>query len=464
MTEFRIAYAPIGVPTFHQPTAREAFERSRALLEELAANIVFPGRPSDEPAGPPRRPVVTAPDGVLLSPEALEEFVRKAQPSLLVVQTTTFANAAYIGRAILYTDAPILLWSLREPVGSGGRLKLNSLTGAFAAANLLRRAGRTFSYVPGSPDEPDTARCLAAAVRAAACAAALRGTTLLNIGHTPDGFGFGRADDTDLLGTFGIVQKFVEARELIGLASRYDDSDVQAHIRRAGDLFPGFADLPAANRRGYARLLQAYTELVKTYGAAAVASRCWPDFFTEFGTPVCAALSVLNDLGICAACETDALGALSMLIGRLLSGGAVFFGDPAALDEAENTVVFWHCGMAAPSLARGDEGPRVGLHCNRGIGPVMDFGCRGGGPVTVFRVGKDPAGLFRFFIGTGTALDRPKAFTGTNAAVAWNGDAGAMIRSAVSDGWEPHFTVIFGDCADELGVLADMLHIPAERY
>ena len=36
----------------------------------------------------------------------------------------------------------------------------------------------------------------------------------------------------------------------------------------------------------------------------------------------------------------------------------------------------WHCGMAACTLARKDTGARVGVHPNRKIGPVMDFGCQ----------------------------------------------------------------------------------------
>lgn len=43
--------------------------------------------------------------------------------------------------------------------------------------------------------------------------------------------------------------------------------------------------------------------------------------------------------------------------------------------EKEGTVTFWHCGMAACNLARKDTGAQVGVHPNRKIGPVMDFGC-----------------------------------------------------------------------------------------
>ena len=107
-------------------------------------------------------------------------------------------------------------------------------------------------------------------------------------------------------------------------------------------------------------------------------------------------LSILNDLGVAASCETDAWGALSMYMGMHLTGQSSFFGDPVSLDEKENTITFWHCGMAACSLAREDTGAVCGEHCNRHIGPTMEFGCKAAEKVTIFRVGKAPDGHSRW--------------------------------------------------------------------
>ena len=103
-------------------------------------------------------------------------------------------------------------------------------------------------------------------------------------------------------------------------------------------------------------LYKAYSDFVKDNNVAAISSRCWPDFFVEFGTPVCGVLSLLNDNSVAASCEADAYGAISMLIGMKLSEQSVFFGDPVSLDKNENTVTFWHCGTAACSLAHESTG------------------------------------------------------------------------------------------------------------
>ena len=61
--------------------------------------------------------------------------------------------------------------TLREPVIDGGRLRLNSLTGAYSAANALRSFDdRRFAYVFGAPEEES----VAAAVKAVTAAAKLK--------------------------------------------------------------------------------------------------------------------------------------------------------------------------------------------------------------------------------------------------------------------------------------------------
>ena len=54
-----------------------------------------------------------------------------------ILQNITFANAAYASEVLKRFSCPVLLWTLREPVIDGGRLRLNSLTGAYSAGNAL---------------------------------------------------------------------------------------------------------------------------------------------------------------------------------------------------------------------------------------------------------------------------------------------------------------------------------------
>jgi len=277
------------------------------------------------------------------------------------------------------------------------------------------------------------------------------------IGHTPQGFGFGRALDSELLAEFGVILESIEARELIDVAKSYTDEEVAPFIEKTKCCTVGLDKTPEKNVTDHARLLKAYSEYVQNNRIGALASRCWPDFFTAFGTPVCTVLSMLNDMGVAAACESDMYGALSMWMGMQLSGEPVYFGDPVSLDEDENTITFWHCGAAACSLAHESTGAVVGVHPNRKIGPAMDFGCKPAAKATVFRIGRKADGSFRFFLLGGEVLDKPKQFIGTSIVVKTERSSREIVEESVKACFEPHFAVIRGEHRETLAALAKML-------
>ena len=383
-------YVPVGVPTFHLESAQDQFEKSVRMLRAVDERFVCPEK-------------------MLLSLDDLQHFLDGLHPDLVVFQNLTFANAAYMSEVLRRYEGPILLWTLREPVIDGGRLRLNSLTGAYSAANTMRAFGSRFGYTFGAPEEKEVKDTVSACVKAAALKKEMRSLRIAAIGHTPQGFGFGRALDSELMSVFGAELEAIEARELIDQANTYNHA-------------------------------------------------------SSFGTPVCAVLSLLNDDGVAAACEADIYGALSMWIGMHLSGEPVFFGDPVSLDEGENTITFWHCGAAACSLARHDTGAQIGVHPNRKIGPAMDFGCEAFPEATIFRVGREKDGSFRFFLTEGEAMDKPKQFIGTSIVVKTDHTSRSIVEQSVLDGFEPHFVVIKGRWATTLQALADMLGIPVCRY
>lgn len=446
MEQFQVAYIPVGVPTFHLESARREFEASAALLRKISDSIA-------------------APEDILLSVDALKEFTQGLHPDLIIFQNTTFANGAYVSEVLSQFSCPILLWTLREPVIDGGRLRLNSLTGAYSAANTIRAFRQEpFTYVFGSPGEETVIQTVTAAIRAAELKRDLKNLRIATVGHTPEGFGFGRALDNELRTVFGAKLVSIEARELIDRAKACTQQQAQEYLALAERRILGLEQLPEQNRMDFARLYRAYQEYVTQNGIGALASRCWPDFFTAFGTPVCAVLSILNDTGIAASCEGDLYGALSVYLAMRGAGAPAFFGDPVSLDEAENTLTFWHCGMAACSLARQEPGACAGIHCNRKLGPTMEFGCRPEQAVTIFRVGRKPDGGFRFFLARGQALDKPKQFNGTSVVVKTARPVYELVERSILAGWEPHFAVAYGDVAKELAILGNMLNIEVEEY
>jgi L-fucose isomerase-like protein len=441
----KIVFLPLARTTFSMPDATENFNKSCRLLDGLVENLQ---RPLD----------------MLTSPEILSDYLDAIDaPDLVIYQCTTFVGGAFVTEITRRFNCPVIVWSLREPTIDGCRLKLNSLTGAFSAGNSLYMQGRSYRFIFGSADEPAVILTLKQILAALGVTRKLRDLVIGVVGTQPAGFGFGDLDEAILAGKLSVRVVRVEAQDLMKKANTYQPEAIIGALSELKERTKDWESLPVENLEKHARLRVAYQEFVNQNGIKALASRCWPDFFTEYGVPVCSVLSLLNDCGVAASCETDMGGAISMFIGASLTGSAAFFGDPAAIDEKCGAIVFWHCGAGAPSLARCKEGARTGVHCNRKIGPTMEFGLKEGA-VTVLRLGKNHEGL-RLMAMKGMALDEPQKFWGTSLTFQpATGTPQEKVAALVTDGWEPHFAIAYGDIREELRLMCSFLNIPFTAY
>jgi L-fucose isomerase-like protein len=444
--EVNVAFFPLARINFYMPDAEENYRQSCRMLEEVFGQVDYP-------------------EALLTSPEALGQFADSitAQPDLIIYQCATFIGADFVTEITRRFKAPVIVWSVKEPSIDGGRLKLNSLTGAFSAGNSLYRQERNYRFLLGNPDESVILRSFGQIHSALKVIKKLRKLVIGVVGTQPAGFEFGAIDENLLAEKTGTRIVPFEVGSIINTATAYPPEVFSASLSELKEKTKGWEAIPAENLEKHARLRTAYQEFVTQNGIKAIASRCWPDFFTEYGVPVCSVLSFLNDSGIAASCETDIGGAISMYIGSELTGSAVYFGDPVAIDESCNSIVFWHCGAGATSLAREKEGAKIGVHPNRKIGPTMEFGLKSG-TVTVLRLGKNRDG-FRLMALKGEALDEPQKFFGTSVAVRPDtGDPTTKVAAWVHDGWEPHFVVAYGDIKEELRLICQFLNLEFMEY
>lgn len=407
---------------------------------------------------------VQAPKVLLTAPEMVGEFADSlTQPDLIIYQCTTFIGADFMTEITRRFKCPIVIWSVREPSIDGGRLKLNSLTGAFSAGNNLFSQGLNFQFVFGNPEEEVVNQRFEATRDALKLIKKLKSLVIGMVGSQPAGFAFGAIDESLLSSVFGIRVVQTEAAEIMKEAAAFLPEEYSAVLDELKGRSTGWEKTPGENLDKYARLRKAYQNFIDKNELKAIASRCWPDFFTGYGAPVCAILSMLNDNGIPSSCEADLGGVISMFIASEFTNSAVYFGDPVAVDETCDGIVFWHCGAGASCLSRKKEGAGIGVHPNRKIGPTMEFGLKQG-TVTVIRLGKDKQG-FRMFAMSGEALDEPRKFCGTSVVVRpEGGGSAARVSEMVKDGWEPHFVVAYGDIRKELKLFCDYLGIELNEY
>jgi len=443
--DVKVAYFPIGRTTFEMETANRVFRESKELLESLCRGL-------------------TAPESILASTAELDEFMarhRDVKPDLIVYQSITFADAEFIVKIMERCDAPVLVWSVREP-SVGGRLRLNSLTGGNSTCNTLKFFERSFNFMLGNPGEPHIARTLRAELAAADAANKLRELTVGVVGEHPAGFYFSGVDERLLMKTTGVKLAKLDLQQLFEESLQVPEAEYAPMIEAAAAKVAGLSRDDETTVK-FAKFSSHLKKRLAERGIKAAAMRCWPDFFVELGAAPCSTLSQFIEDGLVASCEADVGGVVTMYVLQELSGGLPpYLGDLVHVDEEMNTVSFWHCGAGAYSLANPSTGAQAGVHPNRKMGFTLEFGLKPG-RVTIARLSQTSKG-YRMLIMRGEMLDSPQQFAGTSGEVRLGGNAREIVHNLMLEGFEPHYAIVHADVVEELKALSKRLGIETVIY
>ncbi|TDQ41217.1 sulfoquinovose isomerase [Aureibacillus halotolerans] len=439
-----ILYAPIGRKTFDMEAANAQYNASIAWLESTGEEILTPG-------------------GIMTSPEEVSEFLATVDTSsvyAVLYQSVTFADGEFVVRLLEGVDAPFVVWSVREP-SVGGRLRLNSLTGGNSTSHVLHNHERPFRFVLGNPDEPELQNLLGRQLTVLRLRHKLQNSTIGVVGDHPPGFYFSEAKEEHLHQAFGMTLKNFDIQDAFDKCVDVPEEEWRPAVEHAERSVVGLDRDDHAVKR-FAQFYTYMNKKVQDQQIAALAMRCWPDFFEQLQAAPCSTLSHFTDQGIVASCESDIHGSVSMYILRELTGTAPYLGDLVHVHPERNSTVFWHCGAGAYSLASPKTGATVGVHPNRKLGFALDFGLKSG-IVTIFRVSYTRNG-YRLLVMKGKALEDGITFQGTSVEVGFSSEVEGLVSSLMAEGYEPHYAIVYGDVTEELTELGEQLGIPTKFY
>lgn len=442
----KVLYLPIGRKTFDMETGEKEREKSSALLHELTDELIEP-------------------ESTITSPSELQKFlgdINNDDVAVTIYQSITFADGQFIRMLLDHISAHVVVWSIREPA-VGARLRLNSLTGGNSTCHVLKYEHHSYSFVFGNPEEAQVLQKIKQNLKVRTLIDRLNHQ--FNIGvlgdHQP-GFYFSGTDEKKLKDQFGIDVIRMDLQEAFNKSKQMPEEKWGKEINRAKEQVVGLNAADETVKR-FAQFTSFVREEIDRLNISALSIRCWPEFFNELGAAACSTLSQFTEEGVVSSCESDIHGAITMFILQELSGGeAPYLGDMVHMNEASNSVVFWHCGAGAYSLAHPDQGAKPGVHPNRGLGFTMEFGLKPG-KVTMFRVGFTPEG-YRLLVMRGEALDTPQRFNGTSVEVELETDVSETLYNLMEEGFEPHYGVVYGDVANDLVELGKQLQLPVSVY
>lgn len=433
MTSFKLGLVHTGIAALDMKYTQECRDSLLRKLSQLGHEIVTHDRP------------------VIESGEAFSaaERMRRADVDLLVVLVGTFTQDPVMTNLVQNVKVPVVFWAVPEVAlkgPPGGPSRSGGLVGAIMNASALSKMGMRFKVLFGEPTDQKAFGRLKNTIEAVRVLKALRTSRLGIVGYHSPGFYDGSVDEVALKQHVGTELVHIDLSELNAVSQRIAESEAK---RTHQEVTNRIMDLTPEERVRDGRVFLGLKQLVEANKLDAVAVKCWPELkFTS-----CFALSRLSDMGIPGGCEGDVNATVTMLTLQRLTGQPVYLCDVFHLDEKRNTILTYHCGAAAPSLASKKSEISIRKH-DQGIGATVEFPVRPG-RVTIARMGSC-GGKYRMFIATGEALRTKQIVRGNPLEVRLDSKVDDFLKTITSTGVEHHMLMVHGDWSD---ILTEMCEI-----
>lgn len=389
--------------------------------------------------------------------EACIEDFRKNGIELIVMVYGAFTGDDICCGLADALHIPVILWAPREEKWEReDRLYANALCSAAMNGASMKRIGAPHHIVFGNKEEERVRSELNTIINAYAVVKKMRGTTFGLFGYRPTAFYNCSFDEVAIRKTFGIDIEETDLKVVFDRMADLPREEVEAEMERTAKRWDT-ASLPAGYLENHVRLYLTLKTLMPEQRYDYASIKCWPEMGNLKTTP-CAVLGRLADEGFFISCEGDVDAALAAVAQNIITGGSPFIADLINIDEEENTVTFWHCGNAAPSLHDQADGVKMCNHPLAGQGTAFWCSLKEG-PVTAARF-SNIDGQYRLFVMRGTAVPTKRCTRGSMVNVKTNTPVFELVNKIADSGMSHHYSVIWGDVADDLILAAELLNIP----
>jgi len=391
--------------------------------------------------------------------------------------TLLFCPSLPFGRAMLplvRVNSYLGIWAVPEPTTSGV-LQLNSFCGlnmvGSIVAHYYREYDIPFKWFYDYPETELFQERFVITLRVMRAIKLLKNSRIGQVGELANGFENMHTDERVLEKKFGVyIQTRHTVEDIVARAKAYSQSAVNAELEKIQAEGSVCTRVSSEDMEKMARLCLAFVDFAKENNYNALAISCWSKFQEVYEVAVCAAMSRLNEAGIVAPCEADIAATTNMLIFRGLNGEAPSLSDLVALDEKDQSINLWHCGVA-PTCWANANGIKWDAHFNigeygennewQGRGVVADVQFKAG-KVTICTMDNDFDNLF---ILSGDVMADKRAYEGSSGWVnnLKMNDEPISIKDLINtisvNRMNHHYPTAFGDLTNELTEFANWKRI-----
>ncbi len=351
---------------------------------------------------------------------------------------------------------PLILWAPREEFSRDERMYANALCSASMNGASLTRIGAPHHLIFGNSEEERAGKELQSLVNAYRAVKNLRGSRFGMFGYRPTAFYNCAFDETVMRRTFGIDVEETDLKVVFDRMNALTDdvaAEEMAHTESLWDV----SEVPDGHLDNHVRLYLVLKQLMDEQGYDYATIKCWPEM-GNLHTQPCAVLGRLIDDGYFVGCEGDMDVSIVAAMENIMTDKPAFITDLINVDESENTVTFWHCGNAAPSLHDPADGIKMANHPLVGQGTAF-YAALKPGKITAARF-SNIGGQYRLFILRGEAVPTVRNTKGCMVNVKVATPVMKLISEIAENGMSHHYSVVWEDIADDMIAAARILDIP----
>ena len=453
-----IGYLALARETFDVEYAESKFKIAKSLLLSLSPDAIgFEN-------------LITNDEG---ADSALSFFNSNDFEKIFLFQTT-FTDAKFLLNFAKSIQKPICIVSFPEP-RTGGRLRLNSICGLNLAMHSLIKNDITPDFVIMEEDDKANEMSFSNFIESqnesnkiawdiatianinADFDYSIDKQTIGIIGTRPEGFDTCDYDSNEVTSKLNVSLVDLELEDLFDEAKDIEVETIVKTKSTVSSYLAGTEELVQEEFDKSLSIFHGLENLKDKHNLDAFAIRCWPETFTEYGCASCGPMAMMNEKKVSCACEADVLGGISCNILNQMNNNPSLLVDIVDVDKSDNSLVFWHCGLAPISMAK--EGTaKSGIHSNRKKPLLHDFSLKEG-EITIFRVSK-ARGRLQFFVMKGQVLDRPNSFSGTSGVINLGENSAHKLEQMFKGGLEHHVAFTYGDISDKLIHFGQQMDIP----
>lgn len=379
----------------------------------------------------------------------------------IIVCLPNFGEETAIADAIKLSkcDLPILVQACDDDYD---KLQLENRRDAFcgklSCCNNLYQYGIKYSLTTRHTcpvDGPEFQRDVERFARVCAVVKAMRGARIAQIGARVMPFRTVRYSEK-LLQQAGITVVTEDFSEIMAdIEALSDEGRITAkmeEIRAYGNVVPGIGE---EKIRRQAKLALVLDDWMAAHECDASAIQCWDSVEANYGCAMCLSMSMMGSRGLPSACETDVMGAVSMLSLQQATGTHPLYQDWNNNYKSEpDKCINVHCSNYPVAVFQ--EKPDIGNLdiLATTLGPDVSFGALKGrvrpGGMTYLKITTDDKhGKIKCYLGEGEFTDDPLPTFG-GVAVCQVPDLNGLMRHLTQNGYEHHVALVQAEAADVL--------------